>query len=269
MGPKAAVTVAPLRRSLLSSSSSRGSRAVALRAMVQPVVVVGGGRVGQALLSMGPPTSGDLLLRRGEALQPGAPAGPILVCTRNDDLDGVLDATPRSRWQGAFFHHQPTLPPSKLLLRAKLMMERAADLVLFQNGMLDPWLESKGLTGASQVLAYFAVSKVGGRAPRRRHHRRQPRGAHRRVRRLGPRRRRAPPERRPHLQGDFVTRIDSVIVQFVSVENASHFLDRCTRIYTWAADLFYCVCLLRGQMVHQQDKIDKSRSSFLWAGEWG
>ncbi|KAM3193175.1 hypothetical protein ACQJBY_070008 [Aegilops geniculata] len=135
MGLQAAVPAGatPLRRSL-QSSSSRGRARVALRAMVQPVVVVGGGRVGQALLSMGPPAGGDLLLRRGEALPPAAPAGPILVCTRNDDLDAVLDATPRSRWR---------------------------DLVFFQNGMLEPWLESKGLAGANQVLAYFAVSKLG------------------------------------------------------------------------------------------------------------
>lgn len=36
-----------------------------------------------------------------------------------------------------------------------------ADLVFFQNGMLEPWLESKGLADADQVLAYFAVSKLG------------------------------------------------------------------------------------------------------------
>ncbi|XBI05627.1 hypothetical protein VPH35_133776 [Triticum aestivum] len=148
MGLKAAVflsvpaAVTPtLRRHNLSPSSFRSSRASASRisaavmaTAVQPAVVVGGGRVGQALLSMGPSSGGDLLLRRGEALPPAAPAGPILVCTRNDDLDGVLDATPKSRWQ---------------------------DLVFFQNGMLDPWLESKGLAGANQVLAYFAVSKLG------------------------------------------------------------------------------------------------------------
>lgn len=36
-----------------------------------------------------------------------------------------------------------------------------ADLVFFQNGMLEPWLESNGLRDANQVLAYFAVSKIG------------------------------------------------------------------------------------------------------------
>ncbi|EOY26158.1 Uncharacterized protein TCM_027572 isoform 3 [Theobroma cacao] len=35
------------------------------------------------------------------------------------------------------------------------------DLVFFQNGMLEPWLQSKGLNDADQVLAYFAVSKLG------------------------------------------------------------------------------------------------------------
>lgn len=36
-----------------------------------------------------------------------------------------------------------------------------ADLVFFQNGMLEPWFQSKGLGDADQVLAYFAVSKLG------------------------------------------------------------------------------------------------------------
>lgn len=39
--------------------------------------------------------------------------------------------------------------------------DNLADLVFFQNGMLEPWLESKGLGDADQVLAYFAVSKLG------------------------------------------------------------------------------------------------------------
>lgn len=33
--------------------------------------------------------------------------------------------------------------------------------MFFQNGMLEPWFESKGLNDAGQVLAYFAVSKLG------------------------------------------------------------------------------------------------------------
>ncbi|MED6218936.1 hypothetical protein PIB30_031164 [Stylosanthes scabra] len=98
---------------------------------VAPAVIVGGGRVGRALVDMG--TGQDILVRRGESV-PFDFQGPILVCTRNDDLEAVLQSTPPSRWN---------------------------DLVFFQNGMIEPWLESKGLSDANQVLAYFAVSKLG------------------------------------------------------------------------------------------------------------
>lgn len=98
---------------------------------VVPAAIVGGGRVGRALLDMG--NGQDLLVRRGEPV-PVDFDGPILVCTRNDDLQAVLEATPQSRWR---------------------------DLVFFQNGMLEPWFESKALGDVGQVLAYFAVSKLG------------------------------------------------------------------------------------------------------------
>ncbi|CAJ2656414.1 uncharacterized protein LOC123924574 [Trifolium pratense] len=98
---------------------------------VHPAVIVGGGRVGKALQGMG--DGQDVLVRRGDSI-PLDFDGPILVCTRNDDLDSVLQTTPLSRWN---------------------------DLVFFQNGMLEPWLESKGLKDGNQVLAYFAVSKLG------------------------------------------------------------------------------------------------------------
>ncbi|XP_073263207.1 uncharacterized protein [Populus alba] len=100
-------------------------------AKVTPAVIVGVGRVGRALQEMG--SGQDLLVKRGEPV-PLDFEGPILVCTRNDDLDAVLEATPKPRW---------------------------SDLVFFQNGMLEPWFQSKGLGDADQVLAYFAVSKLG------------------------------------------------------------------------------------------------------------
>lgn len=64
---------------------------------VVPAVIVGGGRVGKALQDMG--KGDDLLVKRGEAV-PLDFEGPILVCTRNDDLEAVLEATPKSRWNG-------------------------------------------------------------------------------------------------------------------------------------------------------------------------
>ncbi|CAJ1974795.1 unnamed protein product [Sphenostylis stenocarpa] len=111
--------------------SASATTVTASATKVAPAVIVGGGRVGQALQDMG--SGQDLLVRRGETV-PLNFEGPILVCTRNDDLEAVLQSTPSSRWD---------------------------DLVFFQNGMLEPWLQSKGLGDANQVLAYFAVSKLG------------------------------------------------------------------------------------------------------------
>ncbi|KAI3929754.1 hypothetical protein MKX01_025922 [Papaver californicum] len=94
-------------------------------ANVVPAIIVGGGCVGKALQSMG--NGNDLLIKMGESI-PLDFSGPILVCTRNDDLEAVLQST--------------------------LNLDGT-------NGMLEPWLQSKGLSDADQVLAYFGVSKLG------------------------------------------------------------------------------------------------------------
>ena len=91
--------------------------------------IIGMGRIGTALAALGP----ALCLRRGESI-PATPAGPIYVCTRNDDLAAVLAVTPP---------------------------ERRADLVFVQNGMLHSWLAARGLSDNTQALLYFAVSAVG------------------------------------------------------------------------------------------------------------
>ncbi|KAM0060175.1 hypothetical protein Hdeb2414_s0004g00121291 [Helianthus debilis subsp. tardiflorus] len=99
---------------------------------VIPSIIVGGDiSLGKALKEMG--TGQDLVLNTGEPIPIDFP-GPILVCTRNDDLDAVLESTPQSRW---------------------------SDLVFFQDGMLEPWFENKGLIDANQVLPYFDVSRPG------------------------------------------------------------------------------------------------------------
>jgi hypothetical protein len=64
-------------------------------------------------------------MRRGDAFPASMPAGtPILVATRNDALQGVVDGTPA---------------------------ERRRDLVFMQNGMLQPWQEARGLGDATQA----------------------------------------------------------------------------------------------------------------------
>ena len=92
------------------------------------MVIVGAGRVGTALAGI----AGVAPVRRGEAIADGE--GPIIVCTRNNDLAGVLAATPD---------------------------HRRADLVFVQNGMLSTWLDERGLSQSTQALLYFAVSSVG------------------------------------------------------------------------------------------------------------
>lgn len=90
--------------------------------------IIGAGRIGTALTAMGPAH----LVRRGEPI-PDAP-GPIYVCTRNDDLPGVLSATPASR---------------------------RGELVFVQNGMITSWLRENDMQDNTQALLYFAVSSVG------------------------------------------------------------------------------------------------------------
>ncbi|KAL3157846.1 hypothetical protein ABBQ32_012261 [Trebouxia sp. C0010 RCD-2024] len=96
----------------------------------QAFTLVGSGRVGTALAKLG--SGSDKIIERGQPVD--GPPGPIIVCTRNDDLQGVLDSTPK---------------------------DRREDLVFIQNGMLQPWLDARGLGSNTQALVYFAVSKKG------------------------------------------------------------------------------------------------------------
>jgi len=97
-------------------------------------IIVGGGRVGQALAGMAGPGVADVILRRGDVFPASAPPGPIYVCTRNDALQGVVDSVP---------------------------VARREDLVFLQNGMLQPWLDARALGDNTQALIYFAVAKLG------------------------------------------------------------------------------------------------------------
>mmetsp|Transcript_26715 Transcript_26715/g.87614 ORF Transcript_26715/g.87614 Transcript_26715/m.87614 type:complete len:295 (+) Transcript_26715:6-890(+) len=117
------------------NSARRGAATMAQpRAEIKPAVIVGGGRVGEALAKMNPAGT-DVFMRRGESFPSDAPAeGPIYVCTRNDALEAVIEATPA---------------------------DRRGDLVFLQNGYLDSFLAEQGLADATQVLVYFAVAKLG------------------------------------------------------------------------------------------------------------
>ncbi|GMH35827.1 hypothetical protein BSKO_03695 [Bryopsis sp. KO-2023] len=129
----AALTQIPTRYSFSSRPRKLTMACRAQGLIEETVTIVGGGRVGSALKDMCA-NKVDVVKRGGKVAADGSGSGPIIVCTRNDDLQAVLDATPP---------------------------ERHEDLVFIQNGMLQPWLEEKGLGGNTQALVYFAVAKLG------------------------------------------------------------------------------------------------------------
>lgn len=95
----------------------------------QAVTVIGGGRIGSLLVQGGEST----LLGRGDSVDPDG-EGPILVATRNDSLEGIVEACPENRKK---------------------------DRVFLQNGYLDDFLESKGLIDNTQVLLFVSVAALG------------------------------------------------------------------------------------------------------------
>lgn len=93
------------------------------------MIIVGAGRVGHVLAR-----TGARLVRRGEPIPEGA---PIVVCTRNDDVDAVIAMTPAAC---------------------------RPDLVFVQNGVLAPLLARWGLGGATRGALYFAAADRSGAA---------------------------------------------------------------------------------------------------------
>jgi hypothetical protein len=91
--------------------------------------IIGAGRIGGALAKAGE----CVVLKRDDKIDPDG-TGPILIATRNDALDGIVDSCPESRRK---------------------------DLVFMQNGYLDNFLKSKDLLDNTQVLLYLSVTAQG------------------------------------------------------------------------------------------------------------
>lgn len=114
------------------------SGALALEAGGALYVLGATGRIGRMLTEMnGGPWRVQGLDRASAPSVLGRPGGgaPVVVCTRNDDLDDVF----------AMAH--PSWRP---------------DLVFVQNGMLRPWLAARGLLGGTEGALYVAVTTPGG-----------------------------------------------------------------------------------------------------------
>ena len=91
--------------------------------------IIGSGRIGSLLAKAG----NAVVLGRGDTIDPNK-SGPILIATRNDALDAIVENCPENRRK---------------------------DLVFMQNGYLDKFLESKGLFDNTQVLLYLSVTAMG------------------------------------------------------------------------------------------------------------
>lgn len=98
------------------------------------ITVLGPGRVGHVLRRCAEQANIPVTLAgRGDPVR----GDLVLVCTRADDLAGVIDATP-------------------VALRPHL--------VFLQNGLLRPFLLERGLADNTQGLLYFAATARDGRA---------------------------------------------------------------------------------------------------------
>ncbi len=97
------------------------------------ITVAGAGRIGGMMVSLARGRGEEVaVVGRGGPI--GAGEGPILVCTRNDDLEDVLGRT------------EPA---------------RRADLVFVQNGVVAPWARAHGLAAPTVGVLYIAVDRVG------------------------------------------------------------------------------------------------------------
>lgn len=101
--------------------------------MLNQISIVGAGRIGRTFAKIADSQDIDVVL-----LSRGArhllTSGPIVVCTRNDDLKGVLEWIP---------------------------VERRPDLIFIQNGMLQTWFVEQSLEQVTQALLYIAVANIG------------------------------------------------------------------------------------------------------------
>ena len=75
-----------------------------------------------------------MLIAHREEVISLADEGPIYICTRNDDLDGIID---------------------------RISFNRREDMVFLQNGMIKDYLLSKGLHNNTKALIYYAITKKG------------------------------------------------------------------------------------------------------------
>ena len=99
LAPTAAWVVGAASAAGTASGRHRSVCDASMAAADVPSIVVGGGRIGSMLASLGE----SVLLKRGDPFPAEPASGPIYVCTRNDALAGIVDATPAHRREDLVF----------------------------------------------------------------------------------------------------------------------------------------------------------------------
>lgn len=95
-------------------------------------IIIGSGRIGDHLYASN--NNQDTLFTSRDQKVTSDSKGPIYVCTRNNDLENIIESTPS---------------------------DRREDLIFLQNGVLTKYLTAKGLQDNTQALIYYAVAKKG------------------------------------------------------------------------------------------------------------
>ncbi|GKY97254.1 hypothetical protein MPSEU_000683800 [Mayamaea pseudoterrestris] len=128
----ASSTIGACRATTTTSSVGMSSTdtAAADETTLEFAEIIGGGRIGSLLARAG----NCRLLGRSDSIDPDRTGAPILVATRNDALQSIVQACPE---------------------------HRRNDLVFLQNGYLDDFLASHGLQDNTQVLLYVSVTAKG------------------------------------------------------------------------------------------------------------
>lgn len=118
------------KRGFAEPETTSDSAGMATAAVAQiPMTIVGSGRIGGLLAEGGK----SIVVGREDSIDPEG-TGPILVTTRNDALEGIVEKCPENRRK---------------------------DLVFMQNGYLDDFLQAKGLMDNTQVLLFLSVTAKG------------------------------------------------------------------------------------------------------------
>jgi hypothetical protein len=115
--------------SIFATMSTRTSTSQLQAQSTKVTEIVGAGRIGSFLAQGGECT----VLGRQDSIDPNG-QGPILIATRNDVLESIVDRCPENRKK---------------------------DLVFMQNGYLDNFLAAKGLLDNTQALLFFSVTAKG------------------------------------------------------------------------------------------------------------